>query len=68
MEKTKVKVIDVVEGNFECDTVITNLNGVKTEICFDKKDKVSMFKDKEVYLSKENEEYVITSIDNNKRG
>lgn len=62
MGKTKVKVITTTIGKYECDSITVELDGVKTEICFDKKDEVSKYEGKEVYLTKDNGLFIITPI------
>ena len=64
MDKTKVKVINTTTGIYDCDSITVKLDGVKTEICFDKKDNVAQYEGKEVYLSKDKGVYVITPIIN----
>ena len=63
MEKLKVKVININIGNFDYDSISVELDGIITEICFEKKDKVSQYDGKEIYLSKNKGVYVITPIE-----
>lgn len=62
MEKTKVKVIGISIGKYDCDSITVELDKIKTEICFDKKDKVSQYEGKEIYLSKDKGLFVITPV------
>lgn len=63
MDKTKVKVMSVNVGKYDCDSITVNLDGVVTEICFDKASTVAQYKDKEIYLSKEDGVFVISPIE-----
>ena len=63
MEKTKVKVIGTAIGKYDCDSITVELDKVKIEICFDKKDKVSQYDGKEIYLSQNKGIYTITPIE-----
>jgi hypothetical protein len=62
MEKTKVKVVATTVGKYDCDSITVMLDGVKTEICFDKKDEVKKYVGKDIYLSKNNEVFIITPV------
>jgi hypothetical protein len=64
MDETKVEVLDINIGKYDVDSIIVILNGKLTEICFDKTVNVSQYKDKEVYLIKENGNYSINEIIN----
>lgn len=63
MDKVKVKVIDFNIGIYDCDSITAQLDGKKTEICFDKKDNISQYNGKEIYLSKKNDVFVIEPIE-----
>lgn len=62
MENTKVNVIDVYIGKYECDSLTIELDGVSNEICFNKSDSIIQYAGKEVYLSKVNGVYVIKPV------
>lgn len=63
MEKTKVKIIAVTIGRYDYDSITVKLDGVETEICFNKRCKVSQYDGKEVYLSKKKGLFIITPIE-----
>lgn len=63
MEKTKVKVIGATVGKYDVDSITVELNGEKTEICFDKKDEVTKYVGKEVYLSSNNGIFFISPVE-----
>lgn len=65
MEKTKVKVLDVIIGKFDYDSIIVQVDNVKTEICFNKEVNISEYKGKYIYLTKENGKYKITPFVDN---
>lgn len=65
MEKTKVKVLDVIIGKFDYDSIIVQVDNVKTEICFNKEVNISEYKGKYIYLTKENGKYKITPFADN---
>lgn len=65
MEKTKVKVLDVIIGKFNYDSIIVKIDGVETEICFNKEVNVSEYNGKDAYLIKENDQYKITPFVDN---
>lgn len=67
MEKVKVKVISTTIGRYDCDSITVELDKVKTEICFDKKDKVSQYDGKEIYLSQNKGVFIITPIETIKK-
>ena len=46
----KIKVNDVVIGAYEYDSIITNIDGKKTEIVFNKVENVGQYRGKEVEL------------------
>jgi hypothetical protein len=63
MDKTKVKVINTTIGKYDCDSITVELNGVKTEICFDKNENVSQYNGKEIYLSNDKGIFIISAIE-----
>lgn len=63
MEKNKVKVINATVGRYDFDSITVILDGVKTEICFDKKDNAIQYDGKEIYLTKDNDIFVITPVE-----
>lgn len=65
MKKTKVKVLDVIIGKFDYDSIIVQVDNVKTEICFNKEVNISEYKGKYIYLTKENGKYKITPFTDN---
>jgi hypothetical protein len=67
MEKTKVKVMNTNIGKYDVDSITVELNGVKTEICFDKKDEVIKYNGKEIYLSNDKGMYNIAPVEIGKK-
>jgi hypothetical protein len=59
----KVKVLSTNIGIYDCDSVTVMLENNKTEICFDKKDNITQYDGKEVYLSKKDGIYVISPVE-----
>lgn len=69
MEKAKVKIVNIIIGDYDYDSMVVKLNGVKTEICFNKRYNISKYKGKEIFLTYDKGHYSITPIDkiNNKK-
>lgn len=65
MKKTKVKVLDLIIGKFDYDSIIVQIDSVKTEICFNKEVNINEYKGKYIYLTKENGKYKITPFVDN---
>jgi hypothetical protein len=59
----KVKVLSTNVGIYDCDSITVMLDKCKTEICFDKKDNVTQYDGKEVFLSKKDGIYVISPVE-----
>ena len=63
----KIKVDNVVIGAYEYDSIITNIDSKKTEIVFNKSEKVSQYKGKEVDLINDKGVYKIKPFVANKK-
>jgi hypothetical protein len=58
----KVKIENIVIGNFDVDSITVNINNVETQICFSKDIDVSKYNGKDVELIKKDGIYTITDI------
>lgn len=67
MEKVKVKVINATVGIYDCDSITVILDNKKTEICFDKKDKITQYEGKEIYLSQDKGIFIVTPVEYTKK-
>lgn len=59
MNKILVKIEKINIGLYETDSVVVNVDNVKTEICFSKKDNISQYQNKEVWLTYKGGKYII---------
>lgn len=54
MDKFMAKVISIEIGKFDVDSIIINLDGVKTSICFNKTDNIAQYDGKDIFLTNDN--------------
>lgn len=67
MEKNKVKVISGEVGKFDVDSITVELNSNITSICFDKKDDVTKYVGRYIYLINDNGTYTVEPVESTKK-
>lgn len=64
--KVKVKKENIVIGKYDVDSIIIIDDNQKIQICFDKKDNISQYIDKEINILFKDNKYFIQEIANKK--